>query len=102
MCQDKIYEKLIPLLGAISPEGLGFAHLANGLMPRIDDRRWQGLGYVTDAEADYFNSRVCIGKSLNTTCYFRKKVASFQLQVVFIYQRHTHSSLVQILSNGAQ
>ena len=49
ICQDKIYEKLISLLGAVSPKGLGFAHLANGLMQRIDDRRWQGLGDVTDA-----------------------------------------------------
>ena len=82
---DGIPEEIVALFGAVATEGLGSAHLVNGLVHGLDDGGGQGAGDVADAQLDELGVRMCGRVGGHTAGNLGEEVAAGQFLIVAVH-----------------
>ena len=82
--RDGLAQEAVTLFRTVATEALRSRLLIHGLMQRLDDRRRQRTGYVTDPEADELHFRVIFLKRIHLVRDIGKKIAARQLEIVIV------------------
>ena len=82
--RDGLAQEAVTLFRTVATEALRSRLLIHGLMQRLDDRRRQRTGYVTDPKADELHFRVIFLKRIHLVRDIGKKIAARQLEIVIV------------------
>ena len=82
--RDGVSQKLIPLLGPVSPEAAALAHFIDGLVHGLANGGRKGLGHIADAATDESGRAfgIGVGEGFDAAIDLGKKVTGFEFKVV--------------------